>query len=130
MITAAKAVINSVIQKLCHTPWAPITLLRIHARRSIMPIYLNMEIISELIPFPRASSAPDMVTGIEETINPMLIILIARIPIAIVSGLDEKIPISLSGAIRHSMVPRVMTMPIIEREQIKILRTRLCSPAP
>lgn len=90
MITAAKAVINSVIQKLCHTPWAPITLLRIHARRSIMPIYLNMEIISELIPFPRASSAPDMVTGIEETINPMLIILIARTPIAIVSGLDEK----------------------------------------
>ena len=78
MITAAKAVINSVIQKLCHTPWAPITLLRIHARRSIMPIYLNMEIISEFIPFPRASSAPDMVTGIEETINPMLIILIAR----------------------------------------------------
>ena len=71
-----------------------------------------------------------LVTGIEETINPMLIILIARTPIAIVSGLDEKIPISLSGAIRHSMVPRVMTMPIIEREQIKILRTRLCSPAP
>ena len=130
MITAARAVINSVIQKLCHTPSAPIMLLRIYARRSITPIYLNTEIIRELTPFPKASSAPDIVTGIEETIKPMLIILIARTPIAIVSGLDEKIPISLPGAIRHSMVPRVMTMPIIEREQRKILRTRLCSPAP
>ncbi len=42
--------------------------------------YLNIDIISEGIPLPSPSSAPDTVTDTEDTINPALIILRQQLP--------------------------------------------------
>lgn len=42
--------------------------------------YLNIDIISEGIPLPSPSSAPEAVTDTEDIINPALIILKAAAP--------------------------------------------------
>ena len=86
-INVTNAVINSVIQKLCHTPVEPINRFKIKAKPSITKIYRNIEIIKEENPLPQASRLPDTVIDTEEIIKPILIILKAVSPIEIVSGL-------------------------------------------
>ena len=66
--------------------------------------YLNIDIISEGIPLPSPSSAPEAVTDTEDTINPALIILKAAAPADIVVSLEVNNPISVSGIHKHTAV--------------------------
>ena len=70
-INVTNAVINSVIQKLCHTPVEPINRFKIKAKPSITKIYRNIEIIKEENPLPKASRLPDTVIDTEEITEEM-----------------------------------------------------------
>ena len=83
---ATNAVMISVIQNACHTPFIPRNLLSITAIGKISITYLIREIISDCIPCPNASRAPEDVTEIEEKIKPQLIIRSAVLPKKMVSS--------------------------------------------
>lgn len=102
------AVANSVIQNACHTPTASKNRLKIKATGIINKAYRSKEITKEGVPIPNPSSAPQEMIEMEETINPMLIILRAVLPAAIVSAFVENSPINRSGINQHRMVPTVM----------------------
>lgn len=99
------AVTNSVIQNACHTPTASKNRLKINATGIINSAYLSKEITKEGLPMPKPSKAPHEMIEMEETTNPMLIILSAVLPAAIVSALVEKSPINWLGIIQQSKVP-------------------------
>ena len=129
-INVTNAVINSVIQKLCHTPVEPINRFKIKAKPSITKIYRNIEIIKEENPLPKASRLPDTVIDTEEIIKPILIILKAVSPIEIVSGLAVNKPINFSGINKQRTVPSAITVNIIERAVLNIFLTLVYSSAP
>ena len=74
------AVINSEIQKACHTPTAPKILLKTNAVDIVKTVYRSKDIINEAPPILNPSNAPEDITDIEETTNPMLIIRKATLP--------------------------------------------------
>ena len=60
------------------------------------------------IPAPSPSKAPQQITETQEKINPRLMIRRAFVPMAIVSGVDVKICMSIPGAIQQSKSPASM----------------------
>ena len=95
------AVINSVIQNPCHTPTAPKSRLKIKAAGIIRKTYRSREMAREGPPIPNPSSAPLEMMETEETTNPILIILRAVLPAAMVSALEENSPINGPGISQH-----------------------------
>ena len=67
----------------------------------IIIVYLKSDMISDSIPFPRPSNAPDAVTDNVDTIKPGHMMRSAVAPACMVAVFIEKRPISLSGSIRH-----------------------------
>ena len=96
---------TSVIQKAFHTPVGPVSLQRKNASGSIIAINLHRDIISDGMPMPSPSSAPDEVTDTAEIIKPIQIRRSAVLPMAIVSALSVKSPMSLAGKSAHMIVP-------------------------
>ena len=118
-----KAVTISVIQKACHTPTAAKKRLKINATGIINKAYLSKEIIKEGLPIPKPSNAPQEIMGTEEITNPILIILRAVLPAAIVSALVENSPINWLGIIQQSTVP----IAIMQAESASATRYIFCT---
>ena len=64
---------TSVIQNAFHTPVGPVSLQRKNASGSIIAINLHRDIISDGMPMPSPSSAPDEVTDTAEITKPIQI---------------------------------------------------------
>ena len=81
---------TSVIQNAFHTPVGPVSLQRKNASGSIIAINLHKDIISDGMPMPSPSSAPDEVTDTAEITKPIQIRRSAVLPMAIVSAFSVK----------------------------------------
>ena len=74
--------------------------------------------MSDSVPLPRPSSAPEPVTVREDTIKPAQIMRSAVWPAAIVSGLELNTFISGPANTRHSTVPPAMMVPVMARVRL------------
>ena len=113
MNTDIKAVTTSVIQNAFHTPVGPVSLQRKNASGSIIAINLHRDIISDGMPMPSPSSAPDQVTDTAEITKPIQIRRSAVLPMAIVSAFSVKSPMSLAGKSAHMIVPAANITPVM-----------------
>ena len=124
------AVINSVIQNPCHTPTAPKSRLKIKAAGIIRKTYRSREMAREGPPIPNPSSAPLEMMETEETTNPILIILRAVLPAAMVSVSEENSPINGPGISQHRRVPAAMMQTESVSDTWYIFFTQAASFAP
>ena len=102
------AVINSVIQKECHTPASPKNWLNTKANGTMMMRYRSKETARDSFPFPSPSNAPLDTTETEETMKPQEIIRSAEEPAVIVAVCVVNIFIKISGVNIKSAVPTAM----------------------
>ena len=69
--------------------------------------------MSEGVPMPSPSSAPEEVTDTAETMKPALMMRSAVAPASMVAGSSANSPISHFGAARNSAVPTTMMQALI-----------------